>query len=64
MTCVSVPSEVQVSVWPFIKMQKDDGTVYYKYYYLKESTGDMTYDELSEYEFLVKTQVENVKKDK
>ena len=33
-TCVSVPSEVQVSVWPFIKMQKDDGTVYYKYYYL------------------------------
>ena len=64
MTCVSVPSEVQVSVWPFIKMQKDDGTVYYKYYYLKESTGDMTYDELSEDEFLVKTQVENVKKDK
>jgi hypothetical protein len=64
MTCVSVPSEVQVSVWPFIKMQKDDGTVYYKYYYLKESTGDMTYDELSEDEFLVKTQVEGLKKDK
>lgn len=63
-TCVSVPSEVQVSVWPFIKMQKDDGTVYYKYYYLKESTGDMTYDELSEEEFLVKTQVEGLKKDK
>ena len=64
MTCVSVPSEVQVSVWPFIKMQKDDGTVYYKYYYLKESTGDMTYDELSEDEYLVKTQVEGLKKDK
>ena len=64
MTCVSVPSEVQVSVWPFIKMQKDDGTVYYKYYFLKESTGSMTYDELSEDEYLVKTQVEGLKKDK
>lgn len=64
MTCVSVPSEVQVSVWPFIKMQKDDGTVYYKYYYLSESTGSMTYDELNEDEFLVKTQVQGLKKDK
>ena len=45
-------------------MQKDDGTVYYKYYYLKDSTGDMTYDELSEDEYLVKTQVEGLKKDK
>ena len=64
MTCVSVPSEVQVSVWPFIKMQKDDGSVYYKYYYMNESTGSMTYDELNEDEFLVKTQVQGLKKDK
>lgn len=63
-TCVSVPSEVQVSVWPFIKMQKSDGTIYYRYYYLKDSSGDMTYDELNEDEYIVKTQVENAKKEK
>lgn len=32
--------------------------------YLKESSGSMTYDELSEDEYLVKTQVEGLKKDK
>ena len=63
-TCVSVPSEVQVSVWQFIKMQKDNGDVYYKYYYLKESSGEMTFDELTEDEYLVKTQVQANKKSK
>lgn len=56
MTCVSVPSEVQVSVWPFIEMQKSDGTTYYKYYYVN-SNGNVTYDEINEGEFLVKTQI-------
>ena len=60
MTCVSIPSEVQVSVWPFIQMQKSDGTVYYRYYHLNDS-GTMTYDELSEDEYLIKTQIENQK---
>lgn len=60
MTCVSVPSEVQVSVWPFIEVQKSDGTKYYRYYYLKDN-GFMTYDELSEEEYLIKTQIENQK---
>jgi hypothetical protein len=31
---------------------------------LKENTGNMTYDELSEDEYLVKTQVEGLKKEK
>ena len=60
MTCVSIPSEVQVSVWPFIERQKSDGTKYYRYYYLKDS-GTMTYEELSEDEYLIKTQIENQK---
>ena len=60
MTCVSVPSEVQVSVWPFIERQKSDGTKYYRYYYLKDS-GTMAYEELSEDEYLIKTQIENQK---
>lgn len=59
-TCVSIPSEVQVSVWPFIERQKSDGTKYYRYYYLKDS-GTMTYEELSEDEYLIKTQIENQK---
>lgn len=60
MTCVSIPSEVQVSVWPFIERQKSDGTKYYRYYYLKDN-GTMTYEELSEDEYLIKTQIENQK---
>ena len=62
-TCVSIPSEVQVSVWPFIQMQKSDGAVYYKYYYLKD-TGTMSYKEYSEDEYIVKTQIDGIKKDK
>ena len=60
MTCVSVPSEVQVSVWPFIEVRKSDGTSYYKYYYLKDN-GKMTFDELNEDEYLIMTQIENQK---
>jgi hypothetical protein len=59
-TCVSVPSEVQVSVWPFIEIQKSGGAKYYRYYYLNDS-GTMTYEELSEDEYLIKTQIENQK---
>ena len=59
-TCVSVPSEVQVSVWPFIEIQKSGGTKYYRYYYLNDN-GTMTYEELSEDEYLIKTQIENQK---
>lgn len=60
MTCVSVPSEVQVSVWPFIQRQKSDGEVYYRYYYLRDD-GTMTYEELSEDDYLIHTQIEHKK---
>ena len=62
-TCVSVPSEVQVSVWPFIKMINENGTIFYRYYFLGDN-GSMTYEELTEDEYLVKTQVKGLKKDK
>lgn len=57
---VSVKSEVQVSVWPFIQIQKDNGEIYYRYYYLKDN-GEMTYDELSEDEYLIQTQIDSKK---
>ncbi len=59
-SCVSVETEVKVNVWPFIQVQKSDGTVCYRYYYLSDD-GDMRYDELSEDEFIIKTQIENKK---
>jgi hypothetical protein len=62
-SCVSVPSEVQVSVWPFIQMQKDDGEVWYRYYFLKED-GTMKYDDLSENEYLIKTEIDSYEKSK
>ncbi len=58
--CVSVPSEIQISVWPFIQRQKDDGSCVYRYYYQKEN-GNMTYDDLSEQEYLIKTEIDNQK---
>jgi hypothetical protein len=62
-SCVSVPSEVQVSVWPFIQMQKDDGEVWYRYYFLTED-GTMKYDDLSENEYLIKTEIDSYEKSK
>lgn len=56
----SVKSEVQVSVWPYIQMQKDNGEIYYKYYYLNKD-GEMTYDELSQDEYLIQTQIDSKK---
>lgn len=60
MTCVSVPSEVQVSVWPFIQRQKSDGEVYYRYYYLRDD-GYMSYKDYSEDDYLIHTQIEHKK---
>ena len=45
-------------------MPKSNGEFYYKYYYLKEFTGKMAYDELIEDEYIIKTQVEANKKTK
>ena len=59
-TCVSVKSEVLISVWPFIKMKDgDDGSVFYRYYYFDD--GQVKTDRLSQDEFTIKTQVENKK---
>lgn len=41
-------------------MQKDNGEIYYKYYYLNED-GEMTYDELSQDEYLIQTQIDSKK---
>lgn len=61
-TCTSVNSEVQVSVWPYIMRQNSDGSMTYRYYYLDESTGKMTYKDLSEQEYLVQTEIYNQRK--
>ena len=54
---VSISSDVKVSVWPYIRMQKDNGDIYYRYYFLNKD-GDMEYDELSEDEYLIQTQID------
>ena len=54
---VSVPSEVQVSVWPFIQVINEEGNLVYRYYTYDEKEGDMVYTDLSEDEYLVKTQL-------
>lgn len=60
-TCLSVKSEVKVSVWPFIKVQGKNG-IEYRYYYLDETTGKMMYQTLSEDEYLLQTEVYNQRK--
>lgn len=54
---VSVPSEVQVSVWPFIQVINEEGNLVYRYYTYDDKEGDMVYTDLSEDEYLVKTQL-------
>ena len=56
---VSVPSEVQVSVWPFIQVINESGDLVYRYYTYDAKEGDMDYTDLSEEEYLVKTQINN-----
>lgn len=54
---VSVPSEVQVSVWPFIQVINEEGNLVYRYYTYDDKEGNMVYTDLSEDEYLVKTQL-------
>ena len=56
---VSVPSEVQVSVWPFIQVINEEGNLVYRLYTYDEKEGDMDYTDLSEEEYLVKTQIQS-----
>lgn len=56
---VSVPSEVQVSVWPFIQVINETGNLVYRYYTYDAEDGDMDYTDLSEEEYLAKTQINN-----
>ena len=53
-TFVSVPSEVLVSVWPYVKFNDSElngsNDIYYKYYYLDDDN-EMTYEELSKEEY-------------
>ena len=58
-TFVSVPSEVQISVWPYIQIQNQNET-YYRYYYLNEK-GKMDYYVFSEDEYLIQTQINSRK---
>ena len=61
---VSVPSEVQVSVWPFIQVINEEGNLVYRYYTYDADEGDMDYTDLSEDEYLVKTQIQSQDKAK
>ena len=61
---VSVPSEVQVSVWPFIQVINEEGNLVYRYYTYDDKEGDMEYTDLSEDEYLVKTQIQSQDKAK
>ena len=52
--CVSIPSKIQISVWPFICVQDYDGQIFYRYYYYDEEKNDLEYQQLTESEYLVK----------
>lgn len=56
-TCVSVPSTIGVSVWPYIERQEGLGTKSYVYYEFNETTGKMDEKKLTsnQYEEKVKT---------
>lgn len=56
-TCTSVESKVQISVWPYIMRKNYDGSITYRYYYFNESSGKMEYKDLDEQEYLVQTEV-------
>ena len=48
MRCVSVPSTIGVSVWPYVEKIDRSGNISYDYYYFDESDGKMHKEELSE----------------
>ena len=50
-TCISVPSTIGVSVWPYVERRKSNGEILYVYYYYDEKTGNMHSKELSAEEF-------------
>ncbi len=53
-TFVSVPSEIQISIWPYVKIQNKK-EIYYQYYYL-DSEGKIACEVLSEDEYYERTQ--------
>jgi hypothetical protein len=55
MKCVSVPSTIGVSVWPYVQKIDKNGNVLYDYYFFKESDGKMYKEELSEADYLRRT---------
>lgn len=61
-TCTSVKSEVQVSVWPFVQKISSDGTIRYAYYTYNAKTGKMEEKSLTEEEYLLQTEVYNQRK--
>ena len=54
-TCVSVPSVVGVSVWPYIEVVNEKGESTYRYYYFDENKNEMATKDLTpeEYEQIV-----------
>ena len=51
-TCVSVPSTIGVSVWPYIERVNGSGYSTYRYYYYDQDAGEVRYRDLSESEYL------------
>ena len=46
-TCVSVPSTIGVSVWPYIERVDSNGVSTYRYYYFDNVSGDVKYEDLN-----------------
>lgn len=51
-TCVSVPSTIGISVWPYIERVNTDGSSMFRYYYYNENDGKVEYKDytMDEYE--------------
>ena len=50
-TCVSVPSTIGVSVWPYIETVDFNGVSSYRYYYFSSSAGEMRTEDLNADEY-------------
>ncbi|MBR4693673.1 MAG: hypothetical protein IKP07_02570 [Bacilli bacterium] len=56
MRCVSVPSTVGVSVWPYVERIKGNGESVFDYYFYNESTGTVERKEISAAEYQMRTE--------
>ncbi len=61
MRTVSIPSEIQISVWPFIEKVHNNGQRVFNYYYYDKEKNTVVCEELSELEYLKRTEVSKPK---